>query len=116
MILADTSVWINFTHGKNDILPRLLNEEKVLTHKMVIGELKCGQMKNREKFFEYLFQLKCVQQISHEKVYTMIEEHTLMGTGVKFIDMHLIAACLHYNLELYSDDPRMMAIYKNLSS
>lgn len=55
MILIDTSVWINHLNPKdqnfnkqfsNHLVP-LLNDNLVLGHPMVIGELACGNLSDR---------------------------------------------------------------------
>ena len=44
MILVDTSVWIDHVRGGNARLRKLLQEGKVATHPMVLGELACGNL------------------------------------------------------------------------
>ena len=41
-VLIDTSVWIDHFRNGNATLVRLLSEDSVRTHPMVIGELACG--------------------------------------------------------------------------
>ncbi|MBX2977218.1 MAG: PIN domain-containing protein [Ignavibacteriaceae bacterium] len=50
MILVDTSVWIDFLRYDNDKLRQLLINNKIVTHQLVIGELACGNIKNRLVF------------------------------------------------------------------
>ncbi len=41
-VLVDTSVWIDHFKNSNTKLRELLNQDNVLSHPMIIGELACG--------------------------------------------------------------------------
>ena len=60
MILIDTSVWIDHFRQANESLIDLIENELVLTHPFVIGELACGNLKNRR---EILMLLQSLAQI-----------------------------------------------------
>lgn len=47
MILVDTSVWVDHFRTGNRKLADLLDEEQVLMHPFVIGELACGSLRKR---------------------------------------------------------------------
>ena len=47
MILVDTSVWIDHLRVEEPHLVSLLSENQVLGHPMIIGELACGNLRNR---------------------------------------------------------------------
>ena len=51
MILVDSSVWIDHLRSSNRELQALLDVGEVLTHEFVIGEIACGSMKNRARFW-----------------------------------------------------------------
>ncbi len=48
MILVDTSVWIDHLHSCEGHLRELVNTQEVLMHPMVVGEISCGRLRNRE--------------------------------------------------------------------
>lgn len=48
MILVDASVWIDHLRRDNARLRLLLENEEVLGHPLVSGEVSCGSMKRRE--------------------------------------------------------------------
>ncbi len=50
MILVDTSVWIDHLRHGNETLKSLLTQQRVYMHSMVIGELACGNLHNRDQF------------------------------------------------------------------
>ena len=47
MILVDTSIWVSHLREGDDRLVTLLDEGMVCCHPFVIGELACGNLKNR---------------------------------------------------------------------
>ena len=61
MILADTSVWIEHFRSRTDELEQPLAEGEVLIHPFVLGELACGNLKNRAEILDLLYQLPPVR-------------------------------------------------------
>ena len=49
MVLVDTSVWVAHFRDKNADLASLLHSDQVLCHPLVIGELACGNLKQRSE-------------------------------------------------------------------
>lgn len=49
MVLVDTSVWIDHLRQGEARLSKLLDEGEVVIHPFVIGELACGNLKNRNE-------------------------------------------------------------------
>ena len=47
MILVDTSVWIDYLRSGNPLLAELLEQNRVIMHPMVLGELACGNLHRR---------------------------------------------------------------------
>ena len=62
MILVDTSIWIDFLRVGNDKLAGLLNANQVLTHPFIIGELACGNLRNRTEVLALLAGLPRVRR------------------------------------------------------
>ena len=54
MILVDTSVWIDHLKRGNQRLRSLLQDDQVLCHPFVIGELACGNLHNRSEILHLL--------------------------------------------------------------
>ncbi len=81
MILVDTSVRVeHLRHG----LPRLatlLQEREVLIHPWVIGELACGNLRNRSQVLELMQGLPAATVASDAEVLLLIERDRLMGRG-----------------------------------
>ena len=116
MTLLDTSVWIDHLHRQDRVVTWLLRARRVRTHPMVIGELACGQIKDREYFLSRLEQLPTVPVIArHEDAMRLLETKELMGRGLSWIDIHLLASCRLSQRGLLTRDKRLAAIAKELN-
>src|SRR5688572_32882250 len=91
MILADTSIWIDHFHGRSAALTEALNRSAVFTHPFVIGELACGAMRNRTAVISLLRQLPAVPRASDWEAMEFLERRRLMGRGIGYVDVHLLA-------------------------
>lgn len=111
MILADTSVWIDHFRVGNPTLIELLNTSQVLAHPFVIGELACGNLKNRKTILSLLHDLPISSIASDEETLFFIDRHRLMGRGIGYIDAHLLASTsLTGTVRLWTSDKRLDAI------
>ncbi len=115
--LVDTSVWVDFLRSGDPVLANMLNENRVAIHPMVIGELACGNLKNRKSLLKLWNSLHTLTQASHEEVLYFIEHHHLMGRGIGYIDAHLLAStALEKDVRLWTHNLRLsgLAIKLNL--
>jgi len=110
-VLVDTSVWIDhFKHG-NDHLVHLLEQDLVLTHPLIIGEIACGTPPNRLETLADLTSLRQGQQATIRETMALIESKRLYGLGCGLIDMLLLASTLlTEGVELWTLDKRLNAI------
>ena len=92
MIVVDTAVWIDYLRGAETALASLLSEGQVLAHPMVVGELACGNLRNRDEVLGLLGGLPRAPVATDQEVLAFIEHHRLMGRGIGYIDAHLLAA------------------------
>jgi len=110
MILVDSSVWIDHLRYGDIELTRLLNAGQVQTHRFVIGELALGSLQNRHIVLSTLQNLPQVTVASDDEVLHFIETHSLFGTGIGYIDAHLLAAVrLSPGMLLWTRDKRLLA-------
>ena len=108
MTLADTSVWVNHLRENDANLTALLNNNRVLMHPMVIGELACGNLRDREQILSMFKQLPHISVADDEEALFFIERHRLMGVGIGYIDAHLLAAALLADsVRLWTHDRRL---------
>jgi predicted nucleic acid-binding protein len=106
-VLVDTSVWVNHFRAPNMDLEDLLDEGRVATHPFVIGELACGSLRRRTEVLRLIEALPFAPVASHDEVLTFIERERLHGSGLGWIDMHLLASARLGRQSLWSADRRL---------
>ena len=57
MVLVDTSIWINHLQSGDHHLEKLLVNCEVSCHPRIIGELACGNLKNKQEIISLLQQV-----------------------------------------------------------
>jgi predicted nucleic acid-binding protein len=93
VILVDTSVWIeHFRSGKIGLDSSTL--ARSLLHPFVLGELSCGQLPDRRRTLRHLSELPAAFVADHGLVLRVVEHHTLWGTGLSWIDVHLLTTAI----------------------
>jgi predicted nucleic acid-binding protein len=92
LILVDTSVWIDHLRRGDAILADMLEHARVLTHPFVIGELATGSLRQREVILHALRGLPRAVVAQDHEVLDFIERETLFGSGLGYIDIHLLAS------------------------
>jgi len=115
MILVDTSVWVDHLRAGDEGLVALLDRALVLTHPFVVGELACGNLRNRAQVLRLLQDLPQTPVASDVEVLFFIEQHRLMGRGIGYIDAHLLAAsALADPARLWTRDQRLAKVATDL--
>ena len=92
MTLVDTSVWANHFRSPQPTLVQLLNDGLAGGHPFVIGELAAGNLRNRAATLADLAALPQARVASEAEVHHLLEIHRLWGTGLGWIDLHLLAS------------------------
>jgi predicted nucleic acid-binding protein len=115
MALANTSVWVAHFRSAATGLEVLLQENRVLCHPFIIGELACGNLKNRSEIPSLLQALPQAVTSEHEEVMHLIENYSLMGKGLGYIDMHLLTSALLTRVPLWTLDKKLNGIASKLS-
>jgi predicted nucleic acid-binding protein len=110
MVLVDTSVWISHLRVGNPTLARLLENEEVAIHPFVIGELACGNLRNRAEILGLLQSLPMSVEILHEEAMEFISAHQLMGKGLGYIDIHLLASAVLSGIPILTLDKKLKAV------
>jgi len=110
VILADTSVWVDHLRKGDLALSRLLDGRQVLTHPFVIGELALGSLRQRDVILDALRGLPAAAVARDEEVHVLIERNSLFGTGIGYVDAHLLASLrLTPGSQLWTKDKRLDA-------
>jgi predicted nucleic acid-binding protein len=114
VVLVDTSIWVSHLREKNDKLSKLLNNAEVVCHPFIIGELACGNLKNRTAIISLLEALPATQVVGHEEVLAFIEARKVIGKGLGYVDVHLLASVLLSGVLLWTLDKRLDKTAKEL--
>ena len=107
MVLADTSVWVDHLRNGNRELQKLLNEEEAICHPFVIGELACGNLRNRKEILSLLQSLTSLDIVDHYELLSFIDGAKLMGKGLGLVDMHLLAVAQLHGVPLWTLDKKL---------
>jgi predicted nucleic acid-binding protein len=115
MILVDSSVWIDHLRSSEATLAGFLSTGRVLVHPFVIGEIALGYMRNRASVVRDISKLKQATTASDVEVLHLIEQEQLFGSGIGYIDAHLLASVrLTPQTELWTRDKRLRDIAKRM--
>lgn len=118
IVLVDTSVWIRFLSNRAPYaaeLDRLLSREEVSGHDFVYGELLIGDKGGRRKLLADYVRLHHAPLIDHGDVVAFVRERRLHGRGIGWIDAHLLASTIVGRLRLWTTDPRLATVAKELA-
>ena len=61
-------------------------------HPMIIGELACGNLRNRAELLSLWRNLPSIVQATHDEALYFLEQNRLMGKGVGWVDIHIIGS------------------------
>jgi predicted nucleic acid-binding protein len=115
MILVDTSVWIDHLRSPSRALSDALEREVIGIHPLVIGELACGNFRKRQELLALWANLPSPSRATDAEALTFIERNRLMGLGLGFIDVHLLAsAALGNATRLWTRDRQLDAVARKL--
>ncbi len=116
MVLADTSIWITHLRKGSRQLEKLLMDAKVMCHPFIIGELACGNLKNRNEILSLLQSLPMAPTIEFDEFLSTIDQNHLMGKGVGFVDVHLLASARLAGVPLWTTAKRLKSAADQLES
>lgn len=111
MVLVDTSVWIDHLHRADQRLVRLLLDNVVVCHPLVIGELALGRIRDRATVLGLLHGLPQSVTATHAETLALIEHAELAGAGLSIVDVHLLASIrLTPGTQLWTRDRRLARV------
>jgi predicted nucleic acid-binding protein len=114
VILVDTSLWVNHLRRHDAVLAAHLEAGEVLCHPYVIGEIGLGVLKQRREVLELLAALPSALVVSHDEAMTFVEQRTLAGLGVGWVDIHLAASAIVSRAKLWTADRRLADVVRAL--
>lgn len=114
IVLADTSVWVE--HWRRG-LPRfaaLLEQNRVVLHPFVRGEIALGALPHRGEVLRDLVALDMPRTAELDEVLGLIERVPLWGRDIGWVDAHLLASTLLDRLHLWTLDRRLARVAEDL--
>ncbi|MGI8426309.1 MAG: type II toxin-antitoxin system VapC family toxin [Actinomycetota bacterium] len=115
MILVDTSVWIDHLRKPEPRLMAALEAGQALIHPFAVGELACGNLKNRVELLSLLLDLPPAPVATDAEALGFIDRRELMGRGIGYLDVHLLASvALAGTARLWTRDKRLAAVAEGL--
>jgi predicted nucleic acid-binding protein len=116
-VLVDTSVWIRFLSNRAPYASRLdnlLSRDEVTGHDFVYGELLIGDKGGRKALLVEYERMDQAPVVPHADVVAFVRDRALHGRGIGWIDVHLLASALVARLELWTTDPALATVAKEL--
>jgi predicted nucleic acid-binding protein len=113
-VVVDTSIWRKYLAGVSSTraLGRLLDEDAVLLHPFVLGELTLGGLTDRESS---LFKsLPEVPIVNHAEVLAFVAQRRLTRKAIGWVDAHLLASAFVADARLWSADRALAAAARDL--
>jgi predicted nucleic acid-binding protein len=116
VVLVDTSVWVDHLRKFDARLGSLLGQRGVVMHPFVVGELALGNVPHFDKLVGDLNYLPQAAVAHQEEVLQLIMRNNLSGSGVGYVDAHLLASVLlRPGTSLWTRDKRMQSAAQRLS-
>ena len=114
MVLVDTKIWINHFRKTDKELVRNLNLGSVACHPFVIGEMAAGNLKNRTEILTLFQSLPATPVVEPDEYLEFVSTRKLMGKGLGFVDIHILASSVLSGIPLWTGDKRLAKSAKDL--
>lgn len=116
MILADTSIWIDHFRRSDPRFVQFLDRGEIVLHPFVIGELVLGYVPRIAEMIDDLRTLPKAIAADADEVLNFIARRKLSGSGIGYVDVHLLAAAaLAPETLLWTRDKRLHDVARSLS-
>lgn len=91
-----------------------LEQGSVLMHPFILGELACGNLQSRSEILALLGSMPGSTTATDAEALAFIEQHALMGRGIGYVDVHLLASAVLDDARLWTRDQRLAAVAHDL--
>jgi predicted nucleic acid-binding protein len=116
MVLVDTSVWIDHFRRGDLRLAGFLDRGNAVMHPFVLGELTLGHLPGIADVIDDLRRLPKAAVANTDEVLEFIVDRKLPGSGIGYVDAHLLAAAaLVPETLVWTRDRRLLAAAQSLS-
>lgn len=106
-VIVDTSVWADHFRAAEPGLVTLLDNADVRLHPFVLGELAMGNLHQRQRTIALLGALPSAEITPQPSWLSFVASRNLGGTGIGFVDAHLLCAAMAGNHLLWTRDRRL---------
>lgn len=106
MVLVDTSIWVDHLRKGNRHLEKLLLDAEAACHSFVIGELACGNIKNRSEILILLKSIPKIPTIDLDEYLYFVDQNLLYGFGIGLVDIHLLASAKLTDIPIWTADKK----------
>lgn len=94
MILVDTLIWINHFRYDDSELRKIINDDQLLCHPFVVGELALGSLRERAAVLEFSSSTRGANRDPCTEVMTIIDRHSIFSMGlVTQMRIYLLQRC-----------------------
>jgi hypothetical protein len=111
-ILFDTSAWINHFHRSDAALSEALENDLVVQHPLLLGELVMGRVP--APVLGDLEKLPLLPEAHWRQVLEFVQERSLAGKGLSWVDAHLLYSTLANEVQLVTHDRALRRAYARL--
>ena len=108
MILVDTSVWADHFRKADPLLVERNLARQVVMHPFVVGELAAGSLADWKRSVAALRLIPSALCIDEDAFYDFVGERKLMGSGLSFVDLHILASAAASGFDLWTRDKRLL--------
>lgn len=114
MILADTSIFVEFFRGNTAAqkLQDAIEQDEVILHSLVELELALGGIK--PEIAELMQVLPRCQSIPDSKLLEFIRIRNLAGKGIGYVDCQILGTCLADGYQLWTMDKKLDRLWKGM--
>jgi hypothetical protein len=95
-------------------MDRLLLADEVAMHPFVLGEIALGYLSPRKTMLSFLSRVPRADVAEYDEVAGFVETYQLFGTGLGYVDVHLIASSALSLCALWTRDRRLRAVAERL--
>jgi predicted nucleic acid-binding protein len=115
VILADTSIWVDYLRGGKLQMEKSLSQGQIVMHPFIVAEIALSSLRNRRQRLDELEALLEVKVARLSEVRHMIETRALYSKGISLVDAHLLASCLMTpGTQLWTRDAALVRAGKTL--
>lgn len=108
MILVDANIWIDHLRLPDPHLASLIDIGLIQMHPYTIAEIGLGSLARRDEIIEQLGLFPSAQVVRHSEFMQYIKHNGLAGTGIGYVDSHLMATTTLIRGRLWTRDKRLV--------